>query len=108
MRRGNIVIVSAPGDYGKARPAVIVQADVLNEVAHSTIVALMTSHLVDAPLLRLTLEPTEMSGLHVLSQVQVNRLLSLPTTRIGAVVGRLSDSELVELNRLLAIVIGLA
>lgn len=108
MRRGDIVTVSAPGDYGKPRPAVVIQGDVLNRDARSTIVALLTSHLQDAPLLRLTVEPTAENGLKVRSQVQVNRLLSLPLEKLGPVIGRLSDSEIIELNRLLAVVIGLA
>ena len=108
MRRGDIVTVAAPGDYGKPGPAVVIQGDVLNRDAKSTIVALMTSHLQDAPLLRLTLEPTASNGFKVRSQVQVNRLLSLPTAKVGPAIGRLSDRELVELNRLLAVVIGLA
>ena len=58
MRRGDIVAVAAPGDFGKPRPAVIIQGDALNNAgASSTIVALMTSRLRDAPLLRLTIEP---------------------------------------------------
>jgi mRNA interferase MazF len=108
MRRGDIVTVAAPGDYGKPRPAVVIQDDVLNRDARSTIIALMTSHLQDAPLLRLNVEPTADSGLKVVSQVQVNRLLSLPSNKVGSPIGRLSDREIVELNRLLAVVIGLA
>ena len=68
MRRGDIVTVAAPGDYGKPGPAVVIQGDVLNRDAKSTNVALMTSHLVDAPLLRLTFEPDEKNGLKVQSQ----------------------------------------
>jgi mRNA interferase MazF len=108
MHRGDIVTVAAPGDYGKPRPAVVIQGDVLNRDARSTIVALMTSHLQDAPLLRLTLKPSAENGLKVPSQVQVNRLLSLPSEKVGPTIGRLLDREIVELNRLLAVVIGLA
>jgi len=108
MRRGDIVTVAAPGDYGKPRPAVIIQADVLNEAAQSTIVALVTGHLLDAPLLRLSLQPDPGNGLQKPSQVQINRLLTLPTTKIGATIGRLSEEELIELDRLLAVVLGLA
>ena len=67
MRRGDIVTVSAPGDYGKPRPAVVIQGDVLNRDARSTIVALLTSHIQDAPLLRLTVESTAENGLKVRS-----------------------------------------
>lgn len=109
MRRGDIVTVAAPGDYGKPRPAVIIQGDPLNQAEpRSTIVALMTGTLQDAPLLRLTITPTPDNGLRTTSQVQVNRILTLPVTKLGPVIGRLTDQQLVELNRLLALVIGLA
>lgn len=108
MHRGDIVTVAAPGDYGKPRPAVVIQSDLLNRDARSAIIALMTSHLRDAPLLRLTIEPTDDNGLRMPSQIQVNRLISLPAERIGLLIGRLSDRETLELNRLLAVVIGLA
>lgn len=109
MRRGDIVTVSAPGDFGKPRPAVIIQGDALNTAgATSTIVALMTSQLRDAPLLRLTVEPTDINGLKTTSQVQVNRIVTIRTRKIGNTIGRLDERQLVELNRLLALVIGLA
>lgn len=109
MRRGDIVTVAAPGDYGKPRPAVIIQGDPLNLAEpRSTIVALMTSALQDAPLLRLTIEPAPDNGLHYTSQVQINRILTLPVAKVGPAIGRLTDQQLVELNRLLALVIGLA
>ena len=108
MRRGDIVAVAAPGDYGKPRPAVVIQADLLNQSAQSTIVALVTSHLIDAPLLRLTLEPNSGNGLQKRSQVQVNRLLTLPIAKVGATIGRLSGQDLVDLDRPMAVVIGLA
>ncbi len=109
MRRGDVVTVIAPGDFGKPRPAVIIQGDALNRAEPgSTIVALITSTLRDAPLLRLTIEPSPENGLKSVSQIQTNRLVTLRTERIGSTIGRLGDSELVELNRLLALAIGLA
>jgi mRNA interferase MazF len=109
MRRGDIVTVAAPGDFGKPRPAVIVQGDALNEhEPRSTIVALMTSTLRDAPLLRLTVEPRRETGLKKVSQVQVHRLVTVRTEKLDKPIGRLSDREMVELNRLLALVIGIA
>jgi mRNA interferase MazF len=108
MRRGDIVTVAAPGAYGKPRPAVVIQGDSLNQSdSSSTIVALMTSSLVDAPLLRLTVPATPDTGLQTTSQVQINRILTLPVAKVGQTVGRLNDQQLVELNRLLAVVIGL-
>ena len=62
MRRGDLVTVSAPGNYGKPRPAVIVQSDWLI-ATDRVLVALLTSALVDAPLYRLTIEPSDANGL---------------------------------------------
>lgn len=109
MRRGDIVTVAAPGDFGKPRPAVIIQSDVINEAdPGGVIVALITSTLRDAPLLRLQLEPTEQNGLKQLSQIMVDKLLTLRTDKVGQIIGRLSDQDLVALNRQLAFVIGIA
>lgn len=109
MRRGDIVTVAAPGDFGKPRPAVVIQGDALNSAdPDSTILALITSRLRDAPLLRLTLEPSEANGLKITSQIQTHRIVTVRNERLGGVIGRLSDSEQVELNRLLAVAIGLA
>jgi len=103
------VTVIAPGDFGKPRPAVIIQGDSLNLAKpNSTIVALITSSLEDAPLLRLTLEPSPENGLKKLSQIQSNRIMSIRTDRLGANIGRLNRNQQVELNRLLALSIGLA
>lgn len=109
MRRGDIVTVIAPGDFGKPRPAVVIQGDALNRAEPgSTIAALVTSTLRDAPLLRLTIQPSPGNGLKHVSQIQTNRIVTLRTERIGSTIGRLDHSELVELNRLLALAIGLA
>ena len=109
MRRGDIVTVAAPGDFGKPRPAVVIQGDAINVAEPgSTILALMTSQLRDAPLLRLTIEPAEGNGIKSTSQIQTHRLVTVRTERIGSIIGRLTDSEQVELNRLLALATGLA
>lgn len=109
MRRGDLVTIAAPGDYGKPRPAVVIQGDVLNQAdSDSVILALMTGTLRDAPLLRLTVDPTSANGLQKPSQVMVDKLVTVRREKVGNTIGRLSDSELLELNRLLALVIGLA
>lgn len=109
MRRGDIVTVAAPGDYGKPRPAVVIQADVLNQAnPDSVIVVLMTSTLRDAPLLRLDIEPAPDNGLQKGSQVMADKIMTVRREKIGPAVGSLSDQQLLALNRLLAVVVGLA
>ncbi len=82
MKRGDIVTVAATGDDGKPRPAVVVQTDLLNDTHASVVVCLITSSLVDAPLLRLTVEPSERNGLRRRSQVMVDKLA--PYSPFGA------------------------
>ena len=108
MKRGDIVTVSAPRDYGKPRPAVVVQSDHLIEGGlSSVIVCLITSHIEDAPAFRLSLEPDAGNGLNVPSQIMVDKILTLPVAKTGDSIGRLNDELLVRLNRALAFVVGL-
>jgi mRNA interferase MazF len=108
LRRGDVVTVAAPGDYGKLRPAVVIQADPLNDAGgEGVILALMTSTLRDAPLLRLTIDDSA-AGLARPTQVMVDKLVTIRRAKIGRVIGHLSDPNRVALNRLLAFVIGLA
>ena len=107
MRRGDIVVLSAPGDYGKPRPAGVVQSDWLDG-ADSVLVALMTSALVDAPLYRLLIESDATNGLTAPSQVMVDKVVALPRAKCGRVVGRIGEASLIALNHMLSVMIGLA
>jgi mRNA interferase MazF len=107
LRRGDIVVVSTPGDCGKPRPAVVVQSDWLDG-ADSVLVALITSALVDAPLYRLLIEPDAANGLTAPSQVMVDKIVALPRAKCGRVVGRWGDASLIALNHMVSVMIGLA
>lgn len=108
MTRGDVVLVTAPGDYGKPRPAVIVQSDLFNETHASVVVCLMTSDLQDAPLFRVSIAPSEENGLRQTSQVMVDKLVALRRTRIVRRIGRLDEDALVGLTRSLALFLGIA
>jgi len=108
MRRGDIVTVAASGDYGKPRPAVIMQTDALPAEHSSVVVCQMTSECSDAPDFRVTLEPTERNGLRVRSQVIADKPVTIRRERIGRQIGRLDDKDVARLNVALAFVMGLA
>ena len=109
MRRGDIAIVSASGDYGKPRPAVVVQSDYLTDAGlDSVIVCLISSNVETTPAFRVTLEPNSENGLESSSQIMVDKLLTVRGARVGKVVGKLDDETLLRLNRTLAFVVGLA
>lgn len=107
MKRGDIVTVSAPGDYGKPRPAVVVQSDTLGGT-NSVLVCLMTSSLKDAPQLRLALLPSLANGLKLPSQVMIDKIMAVPREKCGHVIGHVGKSALISLNDLIAVVMGLA
>ena len=103
-----MVVVAVPGDYGEPRPAVVAQADLFNETHASVTLVPVTSTLVDAPLFRLTVEPTPGNGLRSLSQLMVDKLTTVPRQRIGQTVGKLEDDLLTRLNRAMALWLGIA
>jgi mRNA interferase MazF len=107
VRRADLVTVSAPGDYGKPRPAVVVQSDWLT-VTDSVLVALLTTALVEAPLYRLTIQPSDANGLKAPSQVMIDKIVAIPREKRGRVIGRLNESERIALNHMLAVVVGIA
>jgi mRNA interferase MazF len=108
MRRGDVVIVAAAGDYGKPRPAVVVQTDAFPDTYSSVVICQMTSDIVDAPDFRITIEPNDENGLRMRSQVMADKPVTIRRERIGQWVGRLTDADIGRLNIALAFVMGLA
>jgi mRNA interferase MazF len=108
VKRGDVVAVAATGDYGKPRPAVIVQTDALPAAHASVIVCQMTSELSEASDFRVTIEPAENNGLRARSQVMADKPVTIRRERIGGRIGRLDDRDIARLNIALAFVMGLA
>ncbi|OGA06095.1 MAG: growth inhibitor PemK [Betaproteobacteria bacterium RIFCSPLOWO2_02_64_14] len=107
MRRGDLVTVAAPGDYGKPRPALVVQSELFDELPSVT-VCLVTSTLRDAPIFRITVDPSSANGLQRVSQIQVDKIMTVARERVGEVIGRLDDATLLKVNRSLAVFVGIA
>ncbi|AWN42179.1 type II toxin-antitoxin system PemK/MazF family toxin [Methylobacterium durans] len=107
MKRGDLVTVSAPGDYGKPRPAVVVQSDWL-DATDSVLVCLVTSTLRDAPIFRLTVEPSPGNGLKTTSQIMVDKIVALRREKCGAPIGHLGPAPLMALGQMLSVVLGIA
>ena len=68
----------------------------------------ITSTLLDAPLLRVELEPSAANGLAKRSQVMVDKLQTPPRGKVDAPFGRLDDATMLAVNRALALFLGLA
>lgn len=107
MRRGELVTVAVQGDYGKPRPAIVAQSDWLTET-ESVLVCPVTGELREAPIFRLTLQPSAENGLRRTSQVMVDKVMPVRRDKCGPVFGRIDAEAVVTLNRMLALVIGIA
>jgi mRNA interferase MazF len=108
MKRGEIWTVAGGKDYaGKPRPAVVLQDDRFDKTDSITICAFTTDP-TDAPLFRLLVEPTESNGLRAPCRSMVDKITSVPKTRLGARVGRLADEDMVRLNRAVLVFLGIA
>ncbi len=101
MKRGDLVTVATSGDYGKPRPALIVQADAYAEHPSVTVLPL-TSELHDMPTLRITVEPGRATGLRLRSQVMVDKATTLPRGKAGRRIGHVDPATLASVGRALA------
>ncbi|MGB3554783.1 MAG: type II toxin-antitoxin system PemK/MazF family toxin [Jannaschia sp.] len=107
MRRGDLVTVALSGDYGKPRPAVVIQSDLFE--AHPSVTVLpLTSALRDAPLFRLLVEPSPETGLRVPSDVMVDKPVTVARGKVGETIGRLDAETQRTLDRLFAVFFGIA
>ena len=97
-----------PGDYGKPRPALVIQSDLFNDTHASVTLAPVTSTIVDAPLFRLTLDPTPSNGLRSVSQIMIDKVAAVRRDRIGKTVGRLDERTMIRVNRAVGLWLGLA
>jgi mRNA interferase MazF len=105
LKRGDVVLIALQGDMGKPRPAVIVQNDLF--ATHQSFVILpLTSELRDAPLMRFTVEPTSGNGLEKPSQVMVDKITTVAIGKIGKMIGQLEERQMVGLNQLMAVFLG--
>ena len=107
MRRGDFVTIAMQGDFGKPRPALVIQADPFSEHASVTVLP-VTGTLVAAPLLRITVQPSAQSGLRKPSQVMVDKAMTVKRDKIGPTFGNIDANSMVEVERCLAVFLGIA
>ncbi|MGB3426432.1 MAG: type II toxin-antitoxin system PemK/MazF family toxin [Castellaniella sp.] len=106
MRRGSLIAVSLPGAYGKPRPALVIQSDLLAEL-DSIIVCPITSKIRQADF-RITVEPNDTNRLLTQSQIMVDKISTLPKMRVGSVFGQLDTPTIQAVERALLTVTGIA
>jgi mRNA interferase MazF len=105
--RGEFVTIAMQGDFGKPRPALVIQADPFNE--HATVTVLpVTSTLVGAPLFRITIQPSAENGLQKPSQVMADKAMTVKRDKVGQAFGCIDADAMVEVERCLAVFLGIA
>jgi mRNA interferase MazF len=107
MKRGDLVTVALNGDFGKPRPALVIQSDLFD--AHPSVTVLpVTSELRETPLFRILVHPNEINGLRKISQVMVDKSHTLARSKVSDPFGRLEDASMLAVNRAMAVFLGLA
>ena len=107
MNRGDFVTIAMQGDFGKPRPALIIQSDQFGELATVTVL-LVSSTVVGAPLFRVAVQPNKTNGLQKPSQVMVDKAMTVKRDKLGDAFGYASDEVMLEVGRCLAVFLGIA
>lgn len=108
MKRGEIYTAAAKGLYAGKPPAVLViQQDSFDATASVTICP-FTTNPVDAPLLRIRIEPSVSNGLARISSLMIDKITTVSKANLGERLGQLPDEEMLKLNRSVAVFLGIA
>lgn len=107
MKRGDFVTIAMQSDFGKPRPALVVQSDGFDALATVTVL-LVSSQLVETPLFRVMVQPNDKNGLRIPSQVMVDKAMTVKRDKLGDVSGSASDELMLEVSRSLAVFLGIA
>ncbi len=107
MRRGDFVTVAMPGDFGKPRPALVIQSDLFSEAATLTVLLVSSTHQ-DAPLLRIPVEPDAANGLRRPSHIMVDKIMTVRRDKVSHTIGRLDAETMGAVTRSLAVFLGFA
>jgi mRNA interferase MazF len=107
LKRGDVVLVALQGDYGKPRPALVVQSDPFNPAHPSVTILPLTSELRDAVLFRIDVAPSPGNGLRKPSQIMLDKISTIARDRIGGSIGHLDAQTMLRVNRSLMVWLGL-
>ena len=107
MMRGDLVTIAMQGDFGKPRPALVIQANQFSEHSSATVLPI-TSTIIAAPLLRVTVHPSAENGLRKPSQVMVDKAMTVKRDKLGQAFGHIDADTLVQVERCLAVFLGIA
>ncbi len=108
MTRGDIVLAASSGDYGKPRPNLVIQSNAFSHMPSVTVCPLTSDLQTFAPLFRIAIAPTPENGLHLPSQIAIDKITTLPITRIAARLGSAGEDVMLQVTRALAVFLGIS
>lgn len=106
MHRGDLVTVAMQGDFGKPRPALVIQSDLFIKSAQTVTVLLLSSRILSTPIFRITVTPDEENRLRIACQIQIDKIVTVRKEKLGPVFGKISNSLMITVNRYLAVFLG--
>ena len=107
MTRGDLVTVAVQGDFGKPLPALVIQANQFEEIPSVTVLP-VTGKLISAPLFRVTVQPSSTNCLSKPSQIMIDKTMTVKREKIGQVFGQIDSNLMIEVERCLALFLGIA
>lgn len=108
MRRGELWTAAGGKHYAsKPRPVLVVQDDRFDATDSITICPLTTDP-TEIPLLRIPLSPGADIGLDQPSSLMVDKLTTMPRSKLGERIGAVSDTDMLALSRSLVVFLGFA
>jgi mRNA interferase MazF len=110
VKRGDVVLMVVPGELGRPRPGIIVQADDLGDKTTTVLTCPLSSDVAGNPnpRIRPLVEPAATNGLRLRSQIMTDKMLSQRRERIRQVIGTIDSETRGRLDTALLIVLGLA
>jgi mRNA interferase MazF len=108
MNRGDLLTVALPGDYGKPRPALVIQSDLMHRLQSVTLLPLTSERTDNADDFRVKIQPTISNGLREISYVMVDKAGTIKRAKAGPVIGHISDGEMAAVMRAFAVFCGFA
>jgi mRNA interferase MazF len=107
LKRGDVVIVSAPGSYGKPRSSVVIQSDIFGGNGSLAVLLMTTKLRPDAPLIRYEILPTPANGLEEPTDVMIDKVFTVPRNRFGKRIGKLTPTQMSEITAELSVFLGM-
>jgi len=107
MKRGDVVVGAVAGDYGKPRPWLVVQSEIVPPDFPSVTLCPLTTDLTPARIFRIRIAPGSQAGLRITSDVMIDKIQTLPRSRIRSRIGHLEDATMRAVDTALRVWLGL-